>query len=268
MKLWDAIDSVGPVRKALWRAWYSFLTRKLRDEDILFLNYAFETDPALAVPLAATDERDRTCLQLYHHVASQTELTGKHVLEVSCGHGGGASYLTSTFRPARYVGLDLNAAGIRFCRARHSAVPALEFACGDACALPFADESFDVVVNVEASHCYPDFARFLSEVARVLRPGGRFVYADFRFGDSNEVAAWAKTLESSPLQCLAWREINDEVRRGMELNTPRSLALIDRHLPRFLHGAGRDFAGVRGSRVYSALTAGTLSYRSYCFAKN
>lgn len=268
MKLMDALYSIGTVRKALWRAWYAFLTRKLRDEDVLFLNYAYETDPPLGVPLGADDERDRTCIQLYHHVATQAELAGKHVLEVSCGHGGGASYLARTFRPARYVGLDLNAAGIRFCRGRHAAVPGLEFTRGDACALPFADASFDVVVNVEASHCYPDFARFLAEVARVLRPGGRFAYADFRFGDHEEIAEWARALEAAPLRRLAWRVINDEVRRGMELNTPRSLALIDRHLPGFLRGAGRDFAGVRGSRVYEALVGGTLSYRSYCFEKD
>src|ERR1700722_10634175 len=35
-------------------------------------------------------------------------------------------------------------------------------------------------VNVEASHLYPDFPKFLSEVARVLRPGGHFLYTDFR----------------------------------------------------------------------------------------
>ena len=51
---------------------------------------------------------------------------------------------------------------------------------GNAESLPFADESFDAVINVEASHGYPDFPRFLAEVARVLRPGGHFLYADFR----------------------------------------------------------------------------------------
>lgn len=40
------------------------------------------------------------------------------------------------------------------------------------------DESFDAVINVEAAHGYPDFPRFLAEVAPVLRPGGRFLYAD------------------------------------------------------------------------------------------
>lgn len=271
MGMWDAIYSVGVVRKALWRAWYAFLTRKLRHEEVLFLNYAFETEPPMGVPLAPGEERNRACAQLYHHVATQAEAAwaGKAVLEVSCGHGGGASYLARTFRPARYVGLDLNAAGVEFCRRRHAGIAGLEFVCGDACALPFADGSFDVVVNVEASHCYPDFARFLSEVARVLRPGGRFLYADFRFAEGGDIEKWERTLAAAgtALRCESWREINQEVRRGMELNTASSLALIERHLPRWLRGAGRDFAGVKGSRVHEALARGELSYRSYRYVR-
>jgi hypothetical protein len=42
---------------------------------------------------------------------------------------------------------------------------------------------------------------------------------------------------------------------------------LDRKLPKFLHGLGRDFAGVKGSRVYNALKNGGLSYRSYHLVK-
>ena len=43
--------------------------------------------------------------------------------------------------------------------------------------------------------------------------------------------------------------------------------LIVRHLPKFLHALGRDFAGVRGSRIYTAVERRELSYRSYCLEK-
>lgn len=269
MPLIDFLFSVAAVRKAVWRLWYPFLTRRLRGEDVLFLNYAFETEPPMGLVLEPGDEFHRACVQLYHHVASQAELRGKAVLEVSCGHGGGASYLTRTLRPARYTGLDLNPSGIRFCRRRH-AVAGLGFVQGDAGKLPFADGSLDVVINIEASHCYPDFPRFLAEVTRVLRPGGCFLYADFRFGEGpggDDFSAWEKALTAAPLRMTQSREINAEVRRGMEVNTERSLALVGRHLPRFLRGLGCDFAGVKGSRVYNALVRGELSYRSYCFVK-
>lgn len=260
----DHLLSVGVIRKAIWRLWYSFLTGRLRSEEVLFLNYAFETDPPLNLPLATADEPNRACIQLYHHVATQADLRGKNVLEVSCGHGGGASYLTRTLQPARYTGLDLNSAGIRFCQKRHL-VDGLSFVQGDAGHLPFADNTFDAVINVEASHCYPDFQRFLAEVARVLRPGGHFLYADFRFSDG--FVAWEQALAGASLKLLHSQEINAGVLRGMDRNSQRSQELIVRHLPGFLYKLSRDFAGTRGSRVYTALQQGELSYRSYCFVK-
>ncbi len=260
----DHLFSVGAIRKAIWKLWYPLLTRRLHGEEVLFLNYAFETEPPLALPLTIADEPNRACIQLYHHVATQVELRGKNILEVSCGHGGGASYLARTLQPARYTGLDLNSTGIRFCRKRHR-VDGLDFIQGDAENLPFADNTFDAVINVEASHCYPSFPRFLAEVARVLRPGGHFLYADFRFREG--LAEWEQALASAPLKMLRSQVINAEVRRGMDRNSRRSQDLIDRHLPKFMHSLGRDFAGIQGSRIYNALVRGELSYRSYCFVK-
>jgi SAM-dependent methyltransferase len=260
----DHLFSIGWIRKAVWQLWYPFLTRRLHGEEVLFLNYAYEEDPPMGIPLAPGDEPNRACIQLYHHVATQVELRGKNVLEVSCGHGGGASYLSRTLQPGKYTALDLNPTGIRFCRQRHQ-VDGLSFTQGDAENLPFEPNTFDAVINVEASHCYPSLPRFLAEVARVLRPGGHFLYADFRFADG--VAEWEQAIAAAPLKILNTRNINAEVLRGMDRNSPRSQALVRRHLPKFLHSLGADFAGVKGSRVHNALNCGELSYRSYCFEK-
>ena len=264
MSLLERVLSIGSIRKAIWRMWYPFLTRRLRGEEVLFLNYAFETDPPVGLPLASADEPNRACIQLYHHVASQVDLSGKAVLEVSCGHGGGASWITRTMHPASYTGLDLNPTGIQFCKQRHQ-VEGLTFMQGDAQKLPFPDSSLDAVINVEASHCYPDFPGFLAEVARVLRPGGHFLYADFRFSDL--FAEWEAAVAGAPLEIVQSRDIGAEVLRGMDCNAARSLALIQERLPGFLHAIGRDFAGVPGSRVYVALQSGELAYRSWCFRK-
>lgn len=264
MPVIDHLFSIGRIRKAIWRFWYPFLTRRLHGEEVLFLNYAYEEEPPMGIPLAPEDEPNRACIQLYHQVATQVELRGKNVLEVSCGHGGGASYIARTFQPRRFTALDLNPAGIRFCRQRHR-VDGLVFEQGDAENLPHEGNAFDAVINVEASHCYPAFPRFLAEVARVLRPGGHFLHADFRFND--RLAEWDKALASTPLQILRTRNINAEVLRGMDRNSPRSLDLIARRLPKFLHSLGRDFAGINGSRIHNALKSGELTYRSYCFEK-
>jgi ubiquinone/menaquinone biosynthesis C-methylase UbiE len=260
----DHLFSVGWIRKAVWKLWYPLLTWRLHGEEVLFLNYAFEEEPPMGIPLSPDDEQNRACIQLYHHVATQVELRGKNVLEVSCGHGGGASYLTRTFLPQSYTALDLNPAGIHFCKRRHR-VDGLNFVQGDAENLPFESNTFDAVINVEASHCYPAFGRFLAEVARVLRPGGHFLYADFRFADRQ--AEWEKTIAVASLKVLRTRNINAEVLRGMNYNSARSQDLVARYLPIFLHSLGRDFAGIKGSRVHNALNSGELSYRSYCFEK-
>jgi ubiquinone/menaquinone biosynthesis C-methylase UbiE len=265
MSLFTKLYALGGFRAALWRFWYPYVTRRLQGQDVLFLNYGFETDPPLGLALAPEDEPHRACIQLYHHVATQVELGGKHLLEVSCGHGGGASYLARTLRPATYTAVDLNPAGIRFCEGKYAAVEGLTFFAGDAENLPFAAETVDAVINIEASHCYPSFPRFLAEVTRVLRPGGFFLYADFRFND--DLPAWLDALGSTTLELVHARDISSEVVRGLEMNAPRSSELIALCLPKWLHSLGRDFAGLPGSYVYNALQGGQAVYHSYCFMK-
>ena len=267
-KKWYYVKPIGTTswfKKIMNNYWYPFLTRRWNAEDVVFLNYGYEEDPPMALPLAASDERSRFGIQLYHRTATQADLSGKQVLEVSCGHGGGASYLVRTLRPASYTGLDFNADGIAFCRKRHI-LDGLDFVHGDAESLPFADESFDAVINIEASHAYPHFPRFLAEVARVLRPGGHFLYADFR--GYMQFSEWEAAMADAPMRLLSQRVINADVLRGLDQLSPRYLDLIGHHLPSFLRPFGRLFAGVPGSQMYRDLERGRLSYRMYSFAKD
>src|SRR5207253_3061036 len=97
--------------------------------------------------------------------------------EVGCGRGGGCSYLARYRHPQSVLGIDISSRAIAFCRRVHS-VPGLGFQQGDAEALPCPAAAFDVVLNVESSHCYGSLPAFLDEVFRVLRPGGYFLWAD------------------------------------------------------------------------------------------
>ena len=252
-------------KKIMNKYWYPFITRRWNEEDVVFLNWGYEEEPPMGLPLAPSDELNRYCTQLYHRTATQADLSGKQVLEVSCGHGGGAAYLVRTFHPASYTGLDFNPDGIAFAQKRHN-LPGLDFVHGDAEDLPFPDESFDVVINIEASHTYPNFHRFLLELARVLRPGGHFLYADFR-GEA-EISAWDAELAEMPLRLVSERVISGEVLRGMEKNSPRYLDLVGRHVPIFLRPFGRVFAGVPGTTMNRELQRGGVSYRMYCFTKD
>jgi ubiquinone/menaquinone biosynthesis C-methylase UbiE len=251
----------------LWRLWYPVLTRLTRNSQVVFLNYGYGIDgTATTVPvLENQDEADRVCIQLYHHVVTSIDVRGLRVLEVSCGHGGGASYVTRYLNPKSLHGIDRNARAIAFCKRQHQ-VDGLTFSCGDALALDFAADEFDVVVNIEASHCYPDIPRFFNEVRRILRPGGHCLYADFRSKHPDLVVV-QRQLEESGLQIVSLEDISRNVVRGMELNNDRYLQLIQHLVGKPLRSLAMKFAGVKGSAIYDKLKSGETVYFSYVLRK-
>ena len=245
--------------------WYPLITRRWDQENVTLLNWGYEEDPPMALPLPPEDEPNRYGIQLYHQTATQADISGKEVLEVSSGHGGGAAYLVQSFHPASYVGLDYNPDGVAYAQKRYD-LPGLEFVHGNAESLPFPDESFDVVINVEASHTYPHFDRFLPETVRVLRPGGHFLYADFR--GFLEHDAWDEALAKLPMRMESKRIINDEVLRGLDKNAARYQELVVHHVPRLMRPFGRVFAGLPGTTTNKQLQRGQISYRMYHFIKD
>lgn len=240
---------------------YPMITRRLGG-DVLLMNYGYEEDPPMGIPLTDQDEPNRYPIQLYHRTATQTSLAGKRVLEVGCGHGGGASYLTRTLAPASYVGLDLNQAAVDFCRQHHHG---LDFVQGDAQNLSFPSESFDAVVNVESSLHYPRFHDFLTEVTRILKPGGHFLYTDLRH--YYDIQPWETALAAAPLHIVSQREINTEVMRGMELYSRHWQSVIASHVPTLLRPLVANRSGVQGSAFYRRLKDGRSSYRMYHMTK-
>ena len=258
-------------RPAVWRLLkqgtklsYPWFTRRLAGQGVLLMNFGYESDPPLGISLSADDEPNRYPIQLYHFTAGQTDLTGKRVLEVGCGHGGGASYLTRTFDPVSYTGLDRNLSGIEFCERTHQ-VPGLTFTQGDAQELPFPDESFDAVVNVESSHCYTYPDRFLAEVARVLTPGGAFLYTDAWPQES--FAEWDAYLDNAPLDVAAKHDVSRAVMAGMLAQADKFRSTGEGQLAlRLLFGLKRN-QDMSQSKFYRELEDGTFSYRVFLLRK-
>ncbi len=267
MKLLDLFYSVSPrAGRLLCWYWYQHMSRLDKDIDMTFMNYGYaDLDQAAPVlPLAGAPEADRYCIQLYHHVASRVEIAGRDVLEVGCGRGGGATYIARALQPRTTVGMDLAGKAVDFCT-RHHSVPGLSFVQGAAESMPFPDRSFDVVINVESSHCYSSMDRFLSEVRRVLRPDGFLVLADRRARDT--IPLLREQLNRSGLKLVNETRITANVVRALELDNERKLALIHRKVPYLLRKAFKHFAATRGTSLYRAFCRGSWEYLSFVLRK-
>lgn len=249
------------LKRFVWRAWYQFLAHRYPDRRWTFMNYGYRPpDPGAPLVLAPEDEPDRSCIQLYHAVAGAVDLAGREVLEVGSGRGGGASYVASYLRPRRVVGVDLSPRAVAFCRTRH-AVPGLSFETGNAERLGFSPASFDAVLNVESSHCYGDLGAFFGEVRRVLRPGGHFLYADFRL--RADLDAWRAQLRDSGLELMDERDLTSGVVAALDADDAWKRGLIQARIDRPLLSTFGQFAGLRGSVVYDELRAGAVVYRAF-----
>jgi ArsR family transcriptional regulator len=84
-------------------------------------------------------------------------------------------------RAARAVGVDLNGEMLAMARARieRAALSHVQVRRGDLFQLPYADHSFDLITIHQVLHYLEDPSAAVAEAARVLRPGGKLVIADF-----------------------------------------------------------------------------------------
>lgn len=218
------------IKRWLVKSFYNKFNTVL-DDKVAFLNwgYAASGNDGKLLPLDAADEFHRYPLQMYYKVASAAGIDGLSVLEVGSGRGGGADFLVRTLAPRSYVGLDLSEANIAFSN-RMFARDALHFRRGNAQSLPFPDEEFDRVINVESSHCYPEPDVFLREVFRILRHGGCLLMSDFRdTADTTPPSGESRTLlleqiRRAGFEIVEQEDITANVLTSLDLDHDRKVA--------------------------------------------
>lgn len=117
------------------------------------------------------------------------------VLDVACGPGIVVAALAQTAREV--IGCDITPQMLDKARERaaKAGLANARFVPGRVESLPFADESFDVVVSRSAVHHFSDPAAAFREMARVVKPGGRVITVDVQASESPEEAQLHNALE-------------------------------------------------------------------------
>jgi ubiquinone/menaquinone biosynthesis C-methylase UbiE len=133
------------------------------------------------------------------------------LLDLACGRGGVGLWLARALQ-VRLVGIDWSPAGVRAATARAADFGAAErarFAVGDLAATGLDDESIDGGVCADAVFFASDRIAVFAEVARVLRPGARFLFtADESDADRpGAVPDWGPIITAGGLSVLAREEI-------------------------------------------------------------
>ena len=251
------------VRSRMWKVLYQRMASSQDDPEFKFMNYGFKDDSR--PQLSQEDEPNRLFIQLYHMNIRDISLNGKDVLEVGSGRGGGADWISRTMNPKSLVAVDYSEQAVLRCIDWYASQKNLSFIEGNAEKLPLEGESFDVVYNVESSHCYGDVQAFLHEVFRVLRSGGKFCWTDMRDPQTMQEMHDQFTKTGFQIECKsdvtnnvidALNEI-DESRRGM----------IRKRAPASLRKSFETFGGVPGTAVYEALKSGRIGYFRYLLTK-
>jgi len=230
------------------------------------MNYGYANlNGEQVLSLLERDEKDRYCIQLYDHVVNKVDLKDKKVLEIGSGRGGGASYITRYYNPASYTALDISKQVIEFCSKHHN-VNNLTFVKGFAENPPFENSTFDAVVNVESARCYKDLDVFFSEVKRVLKPGGHFLFADMIRHD--EVETIKSQLKKFEFEFISEDNISKNVVKALDYDHLRRENLIKERIPGFLNKAFLQFAGTKGTERYESFANGKMEYWSFVLRKN
>jgi ubiquinone/menaquinone biosynthesis C-methylase UbiE len=120
-------------------------------------------------------------LPFLDEMLAEVDLSGmRRALEVGCGPG----YMSAALRDrlgVDVVGTDVDPAEIEFARRHSGGTVGLTFVEADSTALPFADGEFDLVLSMMVMHHIPNWRGALTEIVRVLRPGGSFLFHDLTY---------------------------------------------------------------------------------------
>ena len=158
------------------------------------------------------------CRKDYPDVLAELEKEPFHdLLDCGCGTAPMLTLLHEKYPERHYTGIDLTPKMIEVARSKH--MEGVDLVVGDCENLPFADNSYDVVICCQSFHHYPNAQDFFNSVSRVLRPGGRLILRDMTM-DSAAVRWFCNHIEMPLINLFGHGDVRvygkDDVKRLCE----------------------------------------------------
>ena len=127
---------------------------------------------------------------------------GARVLDVGCGSGWATRLLAEKAFNGQVTGIDISDEMVRLAHESSQSIPNVDFEIASAEQLPFTDDEYTHAFSMESLYYYRNIPKALSEIHRVLKPGGLFVAVVDLYWENEATHQWIDTL-NVPVELLS-----------------------------------------------------------------